>query len=123
MSAHSAPVAFIMPVLFMGMNSLREPRAAARSPAGSNILGVVSSLLSPFLCVWSRAGDPTAEDSPPSSSYLGAGEAYLASFVLLCLPRLLPGGLSELIILGQGGCSGFENNGSPGTRWIPLPAQ
>lgn len=108
----SVPVAFIMPVLL----AAREPRAAACSPAVSNILGVVISLLALYLCLWSGEG---ILGSPPSPFWLCGGDIYLASFLPLWLPCLLPECLSEFIIQDRGGCSGFKKNGSPGTKWIP----
>lgn len=104
-----------MPVLFAS----REPRAAACSPAVPNILGVVISLLSLYLYLWSWEVYPHPPRYAAGRGGGEGGDGYLASFLLLWLPCLLPECLSEFIIQDRGGCSGFKKNGSPGTKWIP----
>lgn len=80
------------------MNSSGEPRTAACSPAAPNTLGVASSWLPLYLCLWSRE---------QSSLVLLAlwGRGLPCCFCAVWLLRPLPGCLSEFIILDPGGCA------------------
>lgn len=100
--------------------TLSGSQAAACSPAVSNTLGVVISLLSLYLCLRPPEGIPQPrENNSPSSSLLCGGNVHLASFVLLWPPMSSSCvlGLPAFFFLDQG----FKKNGSPGT--IPFPAQ